>query len=84
MAPLVNSNKHLKEELTANLKLFQESRREVIPHNAFCKVTTACMLLSCVQLLATLWTTARQAPVYGIFQARILEWVAISTIRESS
>ena len=30
-----------------------------------------------VQLFVTLWTLARQAPLgHGIFQARILEWVA--------
>ena len=33
---------------------------------------------SCVQLLVAPWTVARQTPlVHGIFQARILEWVAI-------
>ena len=33
---------------------------------------------SVVQLFATPWTVVRQAPsVLGIFQARILEWVAI-------
>ena len=43
-------------------------------------------LLSCVQLFATLWTVAFQAgsPVHGIFQARVLEWVAISFSRGSS
>ena len=35
--------------------------------------------------LATLWTIARQAPLsMGILQARILEWVAISSSRGSS
>ena len=34
---------------------------------------------------ATLWTVARQAPLFmGILQARILEWVAISFSRGSS
>ena len=38
-----------------------------------------------VQLFATLWTVARQAPLSrGILQARILEWVAISSSRGSS
>ena len=42
-------------------------------------------LYSCVQLFATLWTIACQDPsVYGILQARILEWVAISFSKESS
>ena len=31
-----------------------------------------------VQLFETPWTVARQAPVHGIFQARILQWTAIS------
>ena len=33
--------------------------------------------MSCVQHYATLWTVAHQAPVHGVLQARILEWVAI-------
>ena len=42
-------------------------------------------LLSCVQLFVTPWTIARQSPLsMGFFQARILEWVAISYSRESS
>ena len=41
--------------------------------------------LSRVQLFVTLWTVAYQAPTsMGIFQARILEWVAISFSRGSS
>ena len=40
--------------------------------------------LSRVRLFATPWTVAYQAPpVHGIFQARILEWVAISFSRAS-
>ena len=44
-------------------------------------------LLSHVQLFGTPWTVAYQAPqatVHGIFQARVLEWVAISFSRGSS
>ena len=33
--------------------------------------------MSVVSDSATPWTVARQAPVLGILQARILEWVAI-------
>ena len=41
--------------------------------------------LSSVQLFVTLWTAARHAPLStGILQARILEWVAISSSRGSS
>ena len=43
-----------------------------------------CQLLSCVQLFATPWTAACQAPVYGVFQGRILEWVAIPFSKGSS
>ena len=47
-------------------------------------VLHACML-SYVQLFATLWTVAHQAPLsMGILQARKLEWVAISFSRGSS
>ena len=42
-------------------------------------------MLSRVQLFSTPWTVARQAPLsMGILQARILEWVAISSSRGSS
>ena len=39
--------------------------------------------LSCVQLFATLWTIAYKAllPMESILQARVLEWVAISSSR---
>ena len=41
-------------------------------------------VLSCDQLFATLWSVAHQAPLYvSLFLARILEWVAISSSRES-
>ena len=42
-------------------------------------------LLSHVQLFETPWTVAHQAPLsMGILQARILEWVAMPTLRGSS
>ena len=41
-------------------------------------------LLSRVWCFATPWTVARQAPVHGILQARILEWVSMSSSRGSS
>ena len=41
--------------------------------------------LSQVRLFVTPWTVPRQAPLsMGILQARILDWVAISSSRESS
>ena len=40
-------------------------------------------MLFCVQLVVAPWTIACQAPL-SIFQARILEWVAISSCRGSS
>ena len=44
-----------------------------------------CYLLSRVQLFATPWTIAHQAPlVHRILQARIVEWVAIPFSMESS
>ena len=41
-------------------------------------------MLSHFQLFVTLWTVALQTPVHGIFQARIMEWVAISSSKGSS
>ena len=54
-----------------------------------CMVQKACYAMlrlpSCVWLCATPWTVARQAPLsMGIFQARILEWVAMPSSRGSS
>ena len=38
-----------------------------------------------VQLFVTLWAVARQAPLsMGILQARIMEWVAMSSSGRSS
>ena len=37
-------------------------------------------LLHCIQLFATPWTIAHQAPLWGgILQAKILEWIASSS-----
>ena len=49
-------------------------------HN--CLIWASAQQLSLVQLFATPWTVAHQAPVsIGILQARIQEWVAISYFR---
>ena len=56
------------------------SLRKIKIKNSFVVV-----MLSSVQLFTTPWTIASQAPLsMEIFQARILEWVAISFSRESS
>ena len=57
------------------------------PENVICyRIMCVCaQVLSCVQLFATPWTAAHQALLsMGIPQARILEWVAISSSRGSS
>ena len=41
-------------------------------------------MLSWVQFLATPWTVAHQVPLHGVFQERIVGWVAISFSRGSS
>ena len=52
-------------------------------HSLTCVFVCVCVcvqLLNHVQFFLTLWNVACQAPfVHGIFQARILEWVAISS-----
>ena len=56
-----------------------------IPRNEFAGSYMCAQLLSCAWLFATLWTVALQAPLsMGFFQARILQWVAISFSRGSS
>ena len=43
-----------------------------------------CAVLSCVQLFVAPWTVAHLAPLsVRILQARILEWVAMPSFRES-
>ena len=50
-----------------------------------CAVLCCAYLLSCIWLFATPWTVAHQAPLpMGVLQARILEWVAMSSFRGSS
>ena len=59
----------------------------VYTHTHICisRVCVYSYLLSCVRLFATPWTVTRQAPLsMGILQERILEWVAMSSSRESS
>ena len=47
--------------------------------------STCVCVLSRVQLFSTLWTVVRPAPMsMGILQARMLEWVVISSSRGSS
>ena len=46
--------------------------------------TICCLVAVMSDSFATPWTMAHQAPVHGISQARILEWVAISFFRGSS
>ena len=41
-------------------------------------------ITSAVSDSATPWTVARQAPVHGILQARILEWVVMHSSKGSS
>ena len=47
-------------------------------------VDEATLSHSVISNSATLWTAACQAPVHGIFLARILEWVVISSSRATS
>ena len=52
------------------------------PHHTRMRCTQS---FSCVQLFVTPWTAACQASLSkGFFQARILEWVVISSSRRSS
>ena len=51
------------------------------------RITVCVLVLSCVsrvRLFVAPWTTAHQAPVREIVQARILEWAAMRSSRASS
>ena len=58
--------------------------RDVVTLDRMVRVCV-CVLshFSCILLFATLWTIASSS-VHGILQARILEWVAVSSSRGSS
>ena len=57
----------------------------ILRHHAWHIVSESGKLLSRVQLFETSWTAACQAPLsMEFFQARVLEWVAISFSKGSS
>ena len=56
----------------------------LLPHTELYFCEKVKVLLSCVQLFVTPRTVALQDPLSMEFQARILEWVAISFSRGSS
>ena len=62
------------------------SKKSVPNQRSVCRVLCVCVKsLSCVQLFVILRTVARPGySVYGILQAGILEWVAMSSSRGSS
>ena len=67
----------LMEKIRSSI-LWEKSRLHLQRHE-YRPVKVKVKLLSHVQLFATPWTVAHQTPsVYGILQARILEWVASS------
>ena len=51
-------------------------------YNALVLLVFSCKVIS--SSFCNLWSVARQAPVHGVSQVRILEWVAISSSRGSS
>ena len=64
-------------------------KKEIMPFAAIQidpEIITVSQVLLITQscLTAIPWTVARQVPVHSIFQARILEWVAISSSSQIS
>ena len=78
-----NTGQRTKSESTPGQELdrgplYQQSHSAITPYTLSIKI-------SCVWLFATPWTIPSQVPLsMGFFQARILEWVAISFSRRSS
>ena len=89
-----------KEKLRVKLKWFGNYIRKELYHHKHCyfswlemkrmtlwnpMLCWLCLVISWVQLFATLWSVARQDPLsMGILQARTLEWVAMPSSRGSS
>ena len=72
---------HLIQESTKRRNFMQNTifLRDSHPNSMVCE----CVLSHVrVQLFETLWTIDGQAPLHGIFQARILEWVAIFSSKQ--
>ena len=72
-------NKHSREKLIPASQQTKEVALQFLPSTCMC-------VLSHVQRFGTSWATCSLlgSSVHGIFQARILDWVAISSFRESS
>ena len=71
---------HIRAQSQSSYGLAFSGNRIVLFHSSVCTLS-----LSRVWLFATPWTVACQAPLsMGIFQARILEWVAMPFSRGSS
>ena len=69
-----------KQLATSSCSFASQFRHE----NSVCSLRTLSRF-SHVRLFASLWTVACQTPLsMGILRARILEWVAVSSSRESS
>ena len=68
----------------AEVMVFQQQGKEGLARvlDTLVAVYGGLVAKSCLTL-ATPWTGARQAPLSGIFQAGILEWIAISFSRGS-
>ena len=84
---IYNNSKHeIKDEYLLNLLYKYYFLFKSISFTHLIIIHFACLNhFSHIQLFVTLWTIAPPGTsVHGILQARILEWVAISSFRESS
>ena len=57
--------------------------KERFPHFCKCENVSCSVMAGAKLLFATSWTVAHQAPLHGILQGRILEWVAIHFFKGS-
>ena len=84
---IYNNSKHeIKDEYLLNLLYKYYFLFKSVSFTHLIIIHFACLNhFSHIQLFVTLWTIAPPGTsVHGILQARILEWVAISSFRESS
>ena len=72
------------ETVQGNPLRFRECIQEIKNQNGSSLSSQDACMLSCIQLFGIPWTVAQQVPLsVGFSQARILEWVDISSSRET-
>ena len=79
---MANNTEAFQKSILLLERMWRKGKAHTLPVGT--PVDEATLSHSVISNSATLWTAACQAPVHGIFLARILEWVVISSSRATS